>query len=42
LLRVEPIGEKERDSSAEHDASADSKGDFWEAKASFSHDSRIR
>jgi len=41
LLCGEPVGEKERDSSAEHGAGADGKGEFWEAKAGFFHDNRF-
>jgi hypothetical protein len=41
LLCSEPVGEKERDASAEHGAGADGKGEFWEAKAGFFHDNRF-
>ena len=40
MLRGEPAGEKERDASAEHNAGADRKSQFREAKPSFSHDNQ--
>jgi hypothetical protein len=41
LLCGEPIGEKERHSSAEHRTGANGEGEFWEAKVGFFHDDRF-
>jgi hypothetical protein len=41
LLCGEPIGEKERHSSAEHGTGANGEGEFWEAKVGFFHDDRF-
>jgi hypothetical protein len=41
LLCGEPVGEKERHSSAEHGAGANGEREFWEAKVGFFHDDRF-
>jgi hypothetical protein len=42
LLCGKPLGEKERNSCAEHGARADGEGEFWKAEVGFFHNNRIR